>query len=138
MEDIFIVGSVGKNFDKVTRIEAWSERLELFMQLDVNTEVYPIKQEERYAVKLTTTLDLDGTPDTAYYTPIKPGSIADNFDYIMHGKLYKILDEGSGANHKVEMLISFGGLLMSLKGNPDCITDFHLDQKYFLCMRKLI
>ncbi|KAL3574315.1 hypothetical protein D5086_024928 [Populus alba] len=63
------------------------------MQLDVNTEVYPIKQEERYAVKLTTTLDLDGTPDTAYYTPIKPGSIADNFDYIMHGKLYKILDE---------------------------------------------
>jgi DNA-directed RNA polymerase I, II, and III subunit RPABC3 len=40
------------------------------MQLDVNTEVYPIKQEERYAVKLTTTLDPDGTPDTAYYTPV--------------------------------------------------------------------
>ncbi|KAF9670701.1 hypothetical protein SADUNF_Sadunf13G0096000 [Salix dunnii] len=138
MEDIFIVGSGCKNFDKVSRIEARSERLELFMQLDVNTEVYPIKQEERYAVKLTTTLDPDGTPDTGYYNPIKPGSIADNFDYIMHGKLYKILDEGSGASRKVEMLLSFGGLLMSLKGNPECVTDFQLDQKYFLCMRKLV
>lgn len=40
------------------------------MQLDVNTEIYPIKIEEKFAVKLTPTLNADGTADTGYYTQV--------------------------------------------------------------------
>ncbi|XP_021648665.1 DNA-directed RNA polymerases II, IV and V subunit 8B [Hevea brasiliensis] len=138
MEDIFVVEAIDKRFDKVSRIEGRSERLEMFMQLDVNTEIYPIKKEEKYALLITPTLHTDGTGDTGYYGQGKQGSIADKYEYIMYGKLYKIQEEGSGADIKAELLISFGGLLMSLKGNPDYIAEFQLDQKYFLCMRKLV
>lgn len=31
-------------------------------------------------------------------------SLADKFEYVMHGKLYKISEEGSGANVKVYVL----------------------------------
>ena len=39
----------------------------MFMQLDVNTEIYPIKKEEKYALLLTPTLHSDGTGDSGYY-----------------------------------------------------------------------
>ncbi|KAF3970610.1 hypothetical protein CMV_005727, partial [Castanea mollissima] len=85
-DDIFKVQRVnpdGKKYDKVTRIEARSEKCDMFMQLDVNTEIYPIDKEERYLVALSTTLSLEGGQK----------SLADKFEYIMHGKLYKISDE---------------------------------------------
>ncbi|KAK7845478.1 putative lrr receptor-like serine/threonine-protein kinase, partial [Quercus suber] len=67
----------------ITRIEARSEKCDMFMQLDVNTEIYPIDKEERFLVALSTTLSLEGGQK----------SLADKFEYIMHGKLYKISDE---------------------------------------------
>ncbi|OAY57047.1 hypothetical protein MANES_02G066300v8 [Manihot esculenta] len=138
MEDIFVVEAIDKRFDHVSRIEGRSERLEMLMQLDVNTEIYPIKKEDKYALLITPTLHADGTGDSGYYGQGKQGSIADKYEYIMYGKLYKIQEEGSGADIKAELFISFGGLLLSLKGNPDYITEFQLDHKYFLCMRKLV
>ncbi|KAJ0093751.1 hypothetical protein Patl1_26630 [Pistacia atlantica] len=37
----------------------------------------------------------------------------------------------------IEIYVSYGGLLMMLKGDPSYITQFELDQKLFLLMRKL-
>ncbi|XP_062147673.1 DNA-directed RNA polymerases II, IV and V subunit 8B-like [Alnus glutinosa] len=137
-DDIFRVERVnpdGKKFDKVTRIEARSEKCGMFMQLDVNTEIYPIDKEERFLMALSTTLSLEGGRQ----------SLADKFEYIMHGKLYKILDEtqaktsdgGSGSGVKVEIYVSFGGLQMMLKGDPSHCAGFELEQRLFLLMRKL-
>ncbi|XP_037492973.1 LOW QUALITY PROTEIN: DNA-directed RNA polymerases II and V subunit 8A [Jatropha curcas] len=138
MEDIIIVDSMDKKFDKVSRIEAHSERLEMQITLDVNTEIYPsIKIKDKFALLITPTLHADGTGDTGYYIQGKEGSIADKFEYIMYGKLYKITEEGLGADVKAELFISFGGLLLDMKGNPDYVTEFQLDHKYYLCMRKL-
>ncbi|KAF2620626.1 hypothetical protein F2Q68_00041785 [Brassica cretica] len=36
-----------------------------------------------------------------------------------------------------EMYVSFGGLLMLLRGDPAHISHFELDQRLFLLMRKL-
>jgi len=36
-----------------------------------------------------------------------------------------------------ELYVSFGGLLMLLKGDPAHISHFELDQRLFLLMRKL-
>lgn len=55
----------------VDRIVAKSERSEMYMQLDVNAEIYPIKVGEKFSVALSTTLSTDGTPDTGYYTPVR-------------------------------------------------------------------
>ncbi|XP_077247340.1 DNA-directed RNA polymerases II and V subunit 8A-like [Tasmannia lanceolata] len=127
----------GKKFDKVSRIEAVSQKFEMYMQLDVNTEVYPLSVGDKFTMLLAPTLSLDGTPDSGYFTQGGRKSLADKFEYVMHGKLYKISEEGSGINVKVEIYASFGGLLMLLKGDPNNVSHFELDQRLFLLMRKV-
>ncbi|GAU28859.1 hypothetical protein TSUD_21970 [Trifolium subterraneum] len=63
-------------------------------------------------------------------------SIADNYEYVMYGKLYRVT-EGSGGREKAELQISFGGLLMLLKGDHSHFNKFELDQRLYLLMRKV-
>uniref|UniRef100_A0A0E0E5U6 Uncharacterized protein n=1 Tax=Oryza meridionalis TaxID=40149 RepID=A0A0E0E5U6_9ORYZ len=139
-EDIFTVTRLdpdGKKFDRVSRIEARSEQFDMYMQLDVATEVYPMRAGDRFTMVLAPTLNLDGTPDTGFYTQAGRKTLADKFDYVMHGKLYKISeDSSSGQATKVEIYASFGGLLMMLKGDPSSAASFELDQRLFLLIRK--
>ncbi|KAL3752688.1 hypothetical protein ACJRO7_000141 [Eucalyptus globulus] len=147
LEDVFKVERLdpdGKKFDKVTRIEARSERFDMFMHLDVNTEIYPMKEGQKFTMALASTLNPDGTPDTGYYSPGNRKSLADKYEYVMHGKLYKISEDdpgraskSSGKGVKAEIYVSFGGLLMMLKGDPSNLHQFDLDQRLFLCIRKL-
>ncbi|KAH7668912.1 RNA polymerase Rpb8 protein [Dioscorea alata] len=140
-EDIFTLTRIdpdGKKFDKVSRIEAHSEQFDMLMQLDVNTEVYPMSVGDKFTMVLAPTLSLDGTPDSGFYVPGGRKSLADKFEYVMHGKLYKISEESSsGPDVKVEIYASFGGLLMMLKGDPSNAANFELDQRLFLLMRKV-
>ncbi|XAR53164.1 hypothetical protein NMG60_11021597 [Bertholletia excelsa] len=139
IEDIFRVEQLdpdGKKFDKVSRIEATSEQLDMYMQLDVNTEIYPLHAGEKFMMVLASTLNLDGTPDSGYYNPGQRKSLADKFEYVMHGKLYRISD-AAGANMKVEICVSFAGLLMLLKVDPSVAQKFELDQKLFILIRKV-
>ncbi|XP_074339156.1 DNA-directed RNA polymerases II and V subunit 8A-like [Apium graveolens] len=138
-QDIFRVVGLdpdGKKFDKVTRIEAKSEQFDMYMQLDVNTDIYPLHEGDKFMMVLASTLNLDGTPDTGYFTPGGRKSLADEFEYVMNGKLYRISEEGSGANLKADIYVSFGGLLMMLKGDPSIAAKFELDQRLFILMRK--
>lgn len=54
----------------VTRIEAKSEQFDMYMQLDVNTDIYPLHEGDKFMMVLASTLNLDGTPDTGYFTPV--------------------------------------------------------------------
>ncbi|KAK3135999.1 hypothetical protein QOZ80_5BG0426440 [Eleusine coracana subsp. coracana] len=136
-EETFQVSKIdpdGKKFDKdVNRIEAKSEGM--YMQLDVAIAVYPMKEGEKFTMVLAPTVNLDGTQDTGYYTQAGRKTLADNYQYVMHGKLYKI-SEG-GQQGKVEIYASFGGLLTMLKVNPTSASSFELDQRLFLLIRKL-
>ncbi|KAK8939530.1 hypothetical protein KSP40_PGU017144 [Platanthera guangdongensis] len=140
-EDIFTVTRLdpdGKKFDKVSRIEARSEQFDMYMQLDVNTEIYPLNVGEKFTMVLASTLNFDGTPDSGYYNQGQKKSLADKYEYVMHGKLYKISEENAGGpNVKVEIYVSFGGLLMLLKGDPSNAANVELDQRLFLLMRKV-
>jgi len=40
------------------------------MQLDVATDVYPVRAGEKFNMVLAPTQNLDGTPDTGYYTQV--------------------------------------------------------------------
>ncbi|KAF5193630.1 Dna-directed rna polymerases ii and v subunit 8a [Thalictrum thalictroides] len=139
-EDIFTIIRMnpdGKKFDKVSRVEVEGEHFNTKMQLDVNTDIYPLHDNEKFTMVLAPTLSLDGTPDTGYFTPGGRKSLADKFEYVMHGKLYKISEGGSGPNVTVEVYASFGGLLMKLSGEPTIASKFELDQRLFLLMRKV-
>nr|KYP73988.1 DNA-directed RNA polymerases I, II, and III subunit RPABC3 [Cajanus cajan] len=73
-EDIFRVEKLNpddkKLFFKVTRIEATSEKFDMFMHLDINSEIYPLKVGQKLTMVLVSTLNPDGTPDTGYYTQV--------------------------------------------------------------------
>ncbi|CAN6321968.1 unnamed protein product [Urochloa humidicola] len=94
-DDVFIVTRLdpdGKKFDKVSRVEAKSEVPGMYMQLDVAIEVYPMRTGEKFKMVLAETLNLDGSADTGYYTQAAQETLADKYDYVMQGKLYKIAD----------------------------------------------
>lgn len=57
-------------FCKVSRIEARSEQFDMYMQLDVNTEIYPLHVGDKFTMVLAPTLSLDGTPDSGYYMQV--------------------------------------------------------------------
>ena len=58
-------------FPLVSRISARSEQFDMLMHLDINTQIYPMRDGEKFMVVLAFTLNLDGTPDSGYYTPVK-------------------------------------------------------------------
>ncbi|KAB1219436.1 Membrane-associated 30 kDa protein, chloroplastic [Morella rubra] len=104
-EDIFRIDRLnpdGKKFDKVIRVEARSEKFDMFVHLDVMvTKEFVLKEGDKFTMVLAPTLNLDGTPDTGYYTPGNRQSLADRFDYVMYGKLYRIADS-SGRGTKAQ------------------------------------
>ncbi|XP_030940057.1 DNA-directed RNA polymerases II, IV and V subunit 8B-like [Quercus lobata] len=73
LEDIFRIERLnpdGKKFDKVIRVEAKSEKFDMFMHLDVMvTKDFEVKEGDKFAMVIAPTLNLDGTPNTGYYTP---------------------------------------------------------------------
>ncbi|KAG9343599.1 hypothetical protein JZ751_013769 [Albula glossodonta] len=128
-EDIFDVKDIdpdGKKFDRVSRLHCESESFKMDLILDVNIQIYPV--------------DLDGTPDDGEYNPQddRP-SRADQFDYVMYGKVYKIEgDETSTeAATRLSAYVSYGGLLMRLQGDANNLHGFEVDSRVYLLMKKL-
>uniref|UniRef100_A0A5B6Z037 Putative DNA-directed RNA polymerases II, IV and V subunit 8B-like n=1 Tax=Davidia involucrata TaxID=16924 RepID=A0A5B6Z037_DAVIN len=139
-DDIIKVDRVdadGKKFDKVSRIEAQSEEDDMQVLLDVNTEIYPVHAGQKFRMALAPTLNLDGTTVTSYFPEGGHKSLADKFEYVMHGLLYKISEDTSGPNAKVMVYVSYGGLQMMLKGDPSKMGKFKVDQRLFLLLRKV-
>ena len=69
-EDIFEVTALNpdgkKNFDNVNRIAATGSTYECDLLLDINSQIYSIKEGEKISMALASTLNLDGTPDDHY------------------------------------------------------------------------
>merc|ERR1719378_1060444 len=81
---------------------------------------------DKFRLVLATTLREDGFPDSGDWNPIESGpSRADSFEYVMHGKIYRIegddnANEGSG---RLSAYVSYGGLLMRLQAMLIIYTD---------------
>lgn len=125
----------------VSRIRAHSDLFQMDMLLDVNVDIYPIKLGEKLALCLASTLNLDGTPSGGSYDSVRGGggrrNLADEFEYVMHGKIFKFKDSSSGGQVKAEVYISFGGLLMELRGDPRRLSDLDVDEDVFLLLKKV-
>ncbi|XP_073312737.1 DNA-directed RNA polymerases II, IV and V subunit 8B-like [Primulina huaijiensis] len=129
-------------YDKVSRIIVRSEVEEFYLELDVNKEIYPMLPGEKYRMVITNTLLMDGSAVTGYFPEGKQKSLADKFEYVMHGLLYKMsevqvkTDDGN-SDAKVAVYVSFGGLQLLLRGDPLNVHKFKVDQKLFLLLRKI-
>lgn len=136
--------TMDKKFDKVSRIDADSENYSSTkLTLDVNMELYPLRQEERVRLLLSSKLggEDDAVSDLAGYDPTKPlPDRANMFDYIMFGKIYKYDSKPSHGQESATATVyaSFGGLLMALTGSPQTLgaRAFNVDSSLYLFLAK--
>lgn len=49
---------------------AKSEQLDMYMHLDINTDIYPMRVGDKFLMGLASTLNLDGTPDSGYFVQV--------------------------------------------------------------------
>jgi len=136
-EDTFEVKEIdpdGKKFDRVSRFICYGENYEMDLQIDIATYIYPLGHES-FKLLLATSLNLDGSMDTGDSLSNKP-SLADKYDYVMYGKIFKYQKENSTSS-KVSIFASFGGLLMLLQGDPKYLHGLELDSRIYLLMKKV-
>jgi DNA-directed RNA polymerase I, II, and III subunit RPABC3 len=127
-------------YDRVARIKAKSAQNDLptEMNLDINTDLFPCIVGEAIHVVLATSLALDGSKDDEKgWRDVTKGNsgddnatLADMFEYVCYGKIYKFEDDEDG--QFIKTYLSFGGLLMSLNGPYKKLTPLRVDYIYLL------
>ena len=138
-EDVFEVTEVdkyGKRFDRVSRIECRGDDNEdVHLSLDYNAEIYSLKIGTKFDFLLRSTLQDDPSiHDNNEFNQSNEPSIADDYEYVMYGKIFKIQHAKSQKN-VVEIYASFGGLLMCLKGDQSNFDKLEGDAKIYLLIR---
>ncbi|KAH6663113.1 UDP-glucose 4-epimerase Gal10 [Halenospora varia] len=136
-EDTFHIENIDSSkYDRVSRLAGRSTTgSEVSMTLDINSQIYPVAVNDTLRVVLASTLSLDGTKDDSKgWRDVGAGegetTLADLFDYVCHGKIYKFEEGNDGMNIKV--YISFGGLLMAIDGPYKKLTPLRVDYTYLL------
>jgi DNA-directed RNA polymerase I, II, and III subunit RPABC3 len=129
---------------------------EIYMTLDINTELYPLSIGDRFQCTIASTLTLGGPGDMDEDGPsagqgngagtsgvknsglgwrdvgLGEPTLADHYEYVCHGKVYRF-EEAAG--ERLSCYASFGGLLMKLDGPYQKVTPLRIDYVYLL-MRK--
>jgi DNA-directed RNA polymerase I, II, and III subunit RPABC3 len=136
-EDIFEVNSLnpdGYKFEHVNRIAATGTTFECDLLLDINSDIYKLTDLDKFTLVLASTLHLDGSPaDHFSYVPSSEPTLADHYEYVMHGRVFDITHKKDG---NVVIAISFGGLLMRLTGDQRHLSNVHPDQRLYLLLKK--
>jgi len=89
-------------YDRVARISCTSSDSQTVMTLDINIELFPCAVSDSLHVVLTTTLSLDGSKEEEKgWRDVgkggdAPATIADLYDYVCHGKIYKFEETYDG------------------------------------------
>jgi DNA-directed RNA polymerase I, II, and III subunit RPABC3 len=78
--------------------------------------------------------------DKGIYVPDKKedNSTVDKYEYIMHGKIYKMEPKFSKKHNvnRMRIFASFGGLLMKITGSEDALKKFDNENRIFLLLLK--
>ena len=137
-EDTIKVDTVdreGKMFQRVSRIECSSQLYEVQITLDVHSELYPMEPGQYHSSLLASSLSLDGSEGKGTYNihESQANSLLSKYSYCMYGKIFKhTMERGLLVVH-----ISYGGLLMTLTGQPADLAQLEPDSSVYLLLRKL-
>ncbi|PNP41275.1 hypothetical protein TGAM01_v209856 [Trichoderma gamsii] len=138
-EGFTVTGYDQKKYDRVARISCTSLDSQTLMELDINIELFPCTEGDTLHVVLTTTLSPDGSKedDKGWRDVGKsgdaPATLADLYDYVCYGKIYKFEETFDG--NTINAYVSFGGLLLALKGPVKKLTPLRVDNVYLLIKR---
>jgi RNA polymerase Rpb8. len=91
----------------------------------------------KFTLVLAPTLSLNGTPEDTSFDQSGEESLADAYEYVMYGKVFKKEDTDEGGIAKAAVNISFGGLLLHLKAEPKNLQDVEIDNRVYVLIRKI-
>ena len=100
-EDNFEITSIlDQTYDHVTRLAGTSASNDTSLTLDINSELYPLNNGDQISLLLASTLNLDGSKDDGrgWRDMKKQETLADMWDYVCYGKIYKHGDTGDKVN----------------------------------------
>lgn len=103
-EDSFTLTTLlDQTYDRVARVLGTSADSQVSLTLDVNSELFPLATGENVNLLIATTLNLDGTSEDRQKTGWRPPregeqTLADLWDYVCYGKVYRHEDPGEGQN----------------------------------------
>ncbi|KAJ2557025.1 DNA-directed RNA polymerases I, II, and III subunit RPABC3 [Coemansia sp. RSA 1933] len=143
--DVKDVDKGGKKFDRISRIDGRSQTHDMSLILDINSELYPLDAGDKFKLTLASTLSLtEGGKDAAAFGKGEANwrsyingderSLADDYDYVMFGRVYRY-DDDSGS--KVSAFVSFGGLLMCLEGDIRHLQNFVVGDSVYLLVKSI-
>lgn len=116
------------------------------LTLDVANELYPLKVDDHFSLLLARNLKPDEIEaedeDEEGTRKIKrelwradDQGLANDYDYVMFGKIYKFDDDKKGDNMTTAYM-SFGGLLLALRGSYRHLANVVVGENVYLLMRK--
>ena len=93
-QDDFEVAQInpeGAKFEKVNRLVCKGVVYEIEFLIDVNSELFECEEGDKLTVALATSLSVDGVSEAKAidYARGAKASLLDQFDYAMHGTVYK-------------------------------------------------
>eukprot|EP01028_Stygiella_incarcerata_P013406 TRINITY_DN82265_c0_g1_i1.p1 TRINITY_DN82265_c0_g1~~TRINITY_DN82265_c0_g1_i1.p1 ORF type:complete len:141 (-),score=38.29 TRINITY_DN82265_c0_g1_i1:143-565(-) len=133
--DIFFVEAIPSEqaFEKVTRIICKSDHFNVYMEIDLNTDIFDIRKGDKLTVNLSRRIE-----DDEYSMPIEGDmhrrSILDEHDYVMQGKIFRLEIKG---HNETALYASFGGLLMKMQGSQATFSGIHQGMDIVILMKKL-
>mmetsp|Transcript_7289 Transcript_7289/g.13633 ORF Transcript_7289/g.13633 Transcript_7289/m.13633 type:complete len:155 (-) Transcript_7289:65-529(-) len=136
-EDKFEVIQVdpdGKKFEKVSRIVCQGESYEMELVLDVHFGLFKCKIGEKINFALASTIDPSGRKEEENYDQRERKTLMDGYDYVMHGRVFEIEEDKKTTDSVI--YASFGGLMMSLKGNSGNFTQLEPDMRVYAMCKK--
>ncbi|XP_048191818.1 DNA-directed RNA polymerases I, II, and III subunit RPABC3-like isoform X2 [Perognathus longimembris pacificus] len=113
---------------------------DIFDVKDIDPERKKFDRGDKFRLVIASTLYEDGTLDDGEYNPTddRP-SRADQFEYVMYGKVYRIEGDETSmeAATRLSAYVSYGGLLMRLHGDANNLHGFEVDSRVYLLMKKM-
>ncbi|TFJ87185.1 hypothetical protein NSK_001517 [Nannochloropsis salina CCMP1776] len=145
-DDTFVITGLNphkKRFARVDRLVGRSTLFEMDLILDINSEIYQVRQDDEIALMLAHTPYSDGKLDPKEYQHDMSSTLMDQYEYVTYGKVFKIESApsagatvGGSKESKVAIMISFGGLLMKLSGDQKHVARISIDSPIYCFIRK--
>ncbi|ELP87292.1 DNA-directed RNA polymerase I, II, and III subunit RPABC3, putative [Entamoeba invadens IP1] len=127
----------GNVFENVSRFECEDKEGNYKIFVDINTDLFPLDTKDTIELELTTSLNFDNSPmdfKDGYTPDFGVNSKMDNYDYVMHGIVFKFVEDKS--NDKVSVIASFGGLLFMVYASQSLVSGINMDDQVFLLISK--
>ena len=134
MFDVDMFNPDGKLFERVSLIVCETgSTTEATLTLDICTEVYKLKREDKIQFALASTLSLSGKPDDGTFDQSGEPTLLDDYEYGMYGRIFEVKYL---ADRRVQVYASFGGLLMCLEGEQIQFEKLQKDIQLYCLIRK--